>query len=424
MAVLDVRVLGELEVEFDGTAVALPTSRRARALLAWLALWPGAHTRARLAALLWPDVLDASARASLRSALWALRASLGPGGEYLRTGRDSVELSGAGLRVDAREFGRLAAAGRAADAVALHRGDLLSQFDADWVLDARDAHADQLCAAYASLAHACEAAGDVAAARDWAARRASARPLDEQAGRELIRLLVAAGDPAGAVAAYQRLAARLGAELGIAPSAETTRLIPAAAAPDGRAGIVSASMGALSIHDPSEVAGKTVLVGRDSQVRALMRQWRAARGGSGTAVAITGDGGMGKTRLVREVLDAAAADGARTATGVAGGPGADAPFAPWSELLDDLLAQTGPPPDTAWHGDGDWHRDWHSALAAIRTGGSRPADGAAGADAAGGGHGAAGGRDAARLAGAALVEPDRELAAVRADLDVLGSQDA
>ncbi len=132
------------------------------------------------------------------------------------------------------------------EAVALHRGELLSQFDADWVLDARDEHRDRLCGAYAALAVAAEADGHVTTARDWAAKRMAARPLDEQAARELIRLLVADGDQAGAMAAYQRLAARLGAELGVSPAAETTRLVAAlreeppepalAAAPAARAG--------------------------------------------------------------------------------------------------------------------------------------------------------------------------------------------
>ena len=101
MATLQVHLLGEFGAEFDGTAVTLPTSRRACALLALLALQPGPHSRSRLAALLWPDVLDASARASLRSALWALRAALGPtAGEYLQTGREHVELAGDGLLID------------------------------------------------------------------------------------------------------------------------------------------------------------------------------------------------------------------------------------------------------------------------------------------------------------------------------------
>ena len=357
MAVLEVRLLGELRVELDGAAVTLPTSRQACLLLGWLALRPGPHSRSRLAALLWPDVLDASARASLRSALWALRAALGPAaGEYLRTGRDYAELAGDGLLVDARELDRLLAAGRQREAVALHRGDLLGQFDADWVLDARDEHRDRLCAAYGALAAGAEAGGELATARDWAARRAAARPLDEPAARDLIRLLVACGDQAGAAAAYQRLAARLGAELGVTPAAETRRLV--AAPPEASAPAAELAVGA-----------RSRLVGRDGEVRALLRHWRASRAGGGTAVAISGDGGMGKTRLAREVLEVAATDGALTATAAAGGPGAAAPFALWSELLDDLIAQAGPLPETPPPGEGDWD----TPLTAIRTGAPAPA---------------------------------------------------
>jgi DNA-binding SARP family transcriptional activator len=366
MATLQVRLLGELGVEFDGNAVMLPTSRRACALLAWLALRPGPHSRSRLASLLWPDVLDASARASLRSALWALRAAFGPtASEYLQARRDHVELAGDGLVVDVRELERLLAAGCPQEAVALHRGDLLAQFDADWVLDARDEYRDRLCGAYAALAVAAENDGQPTTARDWAAKRVAAMPLDEQAARELIRLLVADGDQAGAVAAYQRFAARLGAELGISPAAETTRLVselrerpPGAAHP--------ATLAATPAAGPGN--GSVRLVGRDGEVRALVRHWRASRAGNGTAVAITGDGGMGKTRLAREILDAATADGALTASATAGGPGAAAPFALWSELLDDVIAQADPLPKPS-RGDGDWD----ALLAAIRTGVRAPA---------------------------------------------------
>ena len=118
----------------------------------------------------------------------AARAFGPAAGEYLRTGRDYAELAGDGLLVDARELERLLAAGCPGEAVALHRGELLSQFDADWVLDARDEQRDRLCAAYAALAAAAEADGDLATARDWAAKRAAARPLDEQAARDVIRL--------------------------------------------------------------------------------------------------------------------------------------------------------------------------------------------------------------------------------------------
>ena len=70
-------VLGRFAIELDGAAVEPPAGRRARSLLAWLLLHPGSHPRSRLAARFWPDVLDASARASLRVALSELRAALG-----------------------------------------------------------------------------------------------------------------------------------------------------------------------------------------------------------------------------------------------------------------------------------------------------------------------------------------------------------
>ena len=74
---LRVRLLGSLELEVDGRGAPIPQGRPARTLLAWLALHPGTHLRAAVAAALWPNVLDASARASLRTALSAVRRSAG-----------------------------------------------------------------------------------------------------------------------------------------------------------------------------------------------------------------------------------------------------------------------------------------------------------------------------------------------------------
>jgi DNA-binding SARP family transcriptional activator len=63
---------------------------RPRALLAWLLLHPGRHSRVRVASRFWPDVLDTSARASLRNALWTVRARLDAvgGAAYLDAGRE------------------------------------------------------------------------------------------------------------------------------------------------------------------------------------------------------------------------------------------------------------------------------------------------------------------------------------------------
>src|ERR1700754_1520440 len=86
---LRVRLLGELGVESDG-GVRTPAGRPARELLAWLALHPGAHARLELASRFWPDVLESSARASLRTALHELRRELG---EVVVADRETVALA-------------------------------------------------------------------------------------------------------------------------------------------------------------------------------------------------------------------------------------------------------------------------------------------------------------------------------------------
>ena len=118
---LRVRVLGDLAVELDGTAAALPASVKVRGMLAWLALHPGMQPRGTVAARLWPDVLDASARASLRSSIWALRRALGDKrGRLLVATRDQVGLGEPGVEVwvDLLELDRLARAGQPEEALA------------------------------------------------------------------------------------------------------------------------------------------------------------------------------------------------------------------------------------------------------------------------------------------------------------------
>ena len=223
---LRVCVLGELQLELDGHPLALPSRRPARALLAWLALHPGMHARSTVAGRLWPNVLDESARVSLRSALAALRAAIGPtANEALPATRAEI---GLGRRpevwVDVHEFDRLLSEQRAQAALGLCRGELLAGFDEDWVLAARDAHRAREGEALGMLASAAVAAGDHDTAIALARRRAGLDPFDESAHRELISLLAQAGDRGGALVAYQRLADRLGRELGVAPSPATRAL--------------------------------------------------------------------------------------------------------------------------------------------------------------------------------------------------------
>src|SRR3954447_1456313 len=160
---LRIHVLGELAVESSGRRVALSGSWRARSLLAWLALNPDSHPRGELAARFWPDVLDTSARASLRNALWALRRALGPeSAGALVADRERVGLQGAWL--DAAAFEEHLSAGRLDAALALCRAELLAGLDEEWVYEYRDAHRARVAELMEGLAARAESAADVSAA--------------------------------------------------------------------------------------------------------------------------------------------------------------------------------------------------------------------------------------------------------------------
>ena len=68
-----------------------PNSRKAKALLGWLAVNPDRqHPREKLAAVLWPDSDEIQGRHSLRQALAELRKVLPDDGEPLHTTKDWI----------------------------------------------------------------------------------------------------------------------------------------------------------------------------------------------------------------------------------------------------------------------------------------------------------------------------------------------
>jgi DNA-binding SARP family transcriptional activator len=148
--VLEVRLLGGLEARARGQVLAPVAHPQGPALLAWLALHPGEHERGPIAALLWPEMPTANARAALRSAVWALRRMLGRDEALVLDGRETIGLRCA---TDLQEFARLAAAGEPAAALALCRGELLAGCEPApaWVLAARAEHAAHVEAVRAQL---------------------------------------------------------------------------------------------------------------------------------------------------------------------------------------------------------------------------------------------------------------------------------
>ncbi|WP_395674786.1 tetratricopeptide repeat protein [Inquilinus sp.] len=107
---LTLRLLGGVEVTEGGQRLALPSSRKARALLVYLAATERPHRRDRLCTIFW-DIPD-DPRGALRSSLSLLRRIVDvPGHARILADRDTVRFDAAGADIDLLVLRRALSAG-------------------------------------------------------------------------------------------------------------------------------------------------------------------------------------------------------------------------------------------------------------------------------------------------------------------------
>jgi TolB-like protein len=228
---LRLNVLGPFEARWsDGNAVDL-ASRKARALLAYLAVEKGrSPTRELLATLLWGDTGEERARHNLRQTLSKIRQCCD---RAIAARGDSVEIDTAACSVDVFEFERLARsedAGDLGEGLALYRGELLdgltireSEYE-DWLMMART----RLCRlAYGiadRLVRVLVEEGRIDEAIQVLERRLTLDPACEPAHRDLMGLLNRTGRRSDALRQYQLCREALERVLSMEPSVETTDL--------------------------------------------------------------------------------------------------------------------------------------------------------------------------------------------------------
>jgi DNA-binding SARP family transcriptional activator/tetratricopeptide (TPR) repeat protein len=344
---LHARLFGPLRISVDSDAAPEVPGLRPRAVLAWLVMHPGLHPRETVAARFWPNVLDTSARGSLRSALWVVRASLETVGaaDYLVGDRDRVgiapELPRSVDLEDAIAFSSGDVPGDWERAFGLMADPLLSDLTDDWVLEARDDYRVVGADLARRIAASAEADGRIADAVTWTRRALARDRLDEATHRLLISRLAAAGEGAQALAAYERCQAILRAEFGTLPSEETRAL----------ARSVRADAASVAAPVPRRAtADHPNLIGRRESLATLEAAWQRARSGAGGVAIVAGPAGIGKTRLVDELV-ARVSPETLVVRGVAAEVDGAPPLAPWSEALDALANTVRPPPDTPWTPD-------------------------------------------------------------------------
>ncbi|WP_158293038.1 MULTISPECIES: BTAD domain-containing putative transcriptional regulator [Kribbella] len=327
--------MGPPRVERAGTLVGFDT-RKAVALLAHLALADRPRPRDALADLLWPDTDIEHARGALRRTLSTLRTAIGP--ECLETTRDHVHLiKNQRLYVDVDRFRDLVTEGDLETAVGLFRGEFLEGFglrDApdfeDWARNQADTLRRELTGALARLATGLEADGNYSAALVHVRRWLSLDPLHEPAHRALIRLYALTGDRAAALVQYRQCVRTLSRELGVSPLPETTELYEAV-----NTGTLIASPPTAETAETPAQDTQTPFVGRNDDIRAVRAVYDTIDH-DGRLVVVEGEAGIGKTRLVEELVLDLRKNGAAVLAGRAYEDEAALAYAP---LVDALRAR-------------------------------------------------------------------------------------
>lgn len=330
-------LFGSPALEVAGEPVAIDT-RKALALVAYLAVTGQPHTRDGLAALFWPEADATRARAALRRTLSTLRTALD--NRWLVTDREQVHLQKqSDLWIDVDQFhAQLAACtthnhppgqvcplclAPLAQAVECYRGDFMAGFSLagsaefdDWQFFQSESLRREYIEALQRLVagHSHQRAFDPAIV--YARRWLQADPLDEAAHRHLMHLYAQTGQRTAALRQYQECVRLLAAELGVPPTAETTALhtaiqthsIPSSAAPVAPR-IATVAPASASVDAPP--AFQLPLVGRLAEWSALERHYAAGRK-EGRFILLQGEAGIGKTRLAEEFLDHVQQGGGRT----------------------------------------------------------------------------------------------------------------
>ena len=300
---LEIRLFGIPRLVLNGHNVD-GLRRKNRALIYYLAAQKGGSTREKLLTFFWPDHERSAAQAILRTMIHDLRKYLG---EAFQAEDQIIALS-PDIFLDVRDFSTvlnspLSDLQKLTEALDLYKGDFLEgfslpdspQFD-DWAASERERYQLLAMNGFANLSHRHETMRDYPAALESARRAQAFNSFQEDLQRDVMRLLYLNGDRAGVIQQYELLRKLLDEEMGVLPMPETRALYNSII---NDTFILPPGETISQLPPTSKSADKPLLpfLGRDAELETLKGQL-----GSGKLILLEGEPGIGKTRLLTELI--------------------------------------------------------------------------------------------------------------------------
>jgi DNA-binding SARP family transcriptional activator len=351
-ASLNIGLLGGFRVERADAQwpVCCWQRRSAKTLTKLLATYPRhALHREQVMEILWPNVDPASALNSFGKALYAARRAFQPdllprqSSAYLCLTDSMLALNADRVTIDADRFQQLAeSALKQCDiesyesALVAYGGELLPEDRyEDWCAERRDYLAGLHIRLLMELADALTHRGSLGAAIDRLHEVLRQDPTREDVHRHLMVLYAEMGSRDQAVRQFQLCEDALRRELGLAPERATLAL---------HADVLEDRIPRrLHVQEPEAVASgrrperspdRTRFVDRDAVLRMLGERLTRAHAGRGGTIVLSGEAGVGKTRVAAEFSAEAEGRGATVLSAGSGAHATELPYAPFAVALD------------------------------------------------------------------------------------------
>lgn len=350
MAPHDVQLFGrpELRVESRRSYLAANHVDRLIAYLAFRSQWV---PRDEVIFLFWPDRIDAVGRRNLRKLLHRAHREIA-----------GIETRGDGLRwlvgTDVLAWREALHLGDAEGALSLTRGPLLEGLDAgapaeftSWLARERDEVRVRLVAAVVERCRELEPL-DPEAAAALSLTLLKRDPLDERVVRCCLRSLARAGRAEALETVYRAYVRDLDADIGLEPDEATRALYLRLAAASPVADALERADLPVATHFSESALlrsapvpwGTTSFVGRDAEMMRLREALASTLAGTGGVIAVEGEAGVGKTRLIEAFLGSVPA-GVRVFSGRCYERDLSMPLEPVRSALGAWDAPGGPRPD-------------------------------------------------------------------------------